>query len=173
MKIILTEQQLKSLINVKNHSTGQQQRYDGILIGGLDYRSGDLSLPEQVSVLQNASGLSNIKGFGYNSSDMDISKFITNNPNLPIVLFSAGCHKADVVLRSKGVNIHRVYLVQPYAASSQSMSYFNNLNMPKNHIYVGSSSSSGFGIQGATRCPKGMTHWDSLPKIGGTVISMG
>ena len=165
MKLIITEQQLRNIVN-------NQGGYSGILIGGLDYRNGDKTLPEQVSILQNASGLSNIKGFGYNSSDMEISKFITDNPNLPIVLFSAGCHKADVVLRSKGVNPNRVYLVQPYAANPRSMSYFNNLNMPKQHIYVGTSSSSGFGIVGATPCPKGMSQWDSLPKIGGMVITM-
>jgi hypothetical protein len=165
MKIILTEQQLRNIIN-------NQGGYDGILIGGLDYRKGDKSLPEQVSILQNASGLSNIKGFGYKAPNSDISKFIMDNPNIPVVMFSAGCHKADVVLRSKGVNPNKVYLVQPYAASSRSMSYFNDLSMPKEHIYVGSSSSSGFGIQGATSCPKGMGHWESLPKIGGKVITM-
>jgi GNAT superfamily N-acetyltransferase len=35
---------------------------------------------------------------------------------------------------------------------------------------VGKSSSTGFGIKGATPCPEGMGHWESLPAIGGMVL---
>jgi hypothetical protein len=151
----------------------QQIRYDAVLICGLTNRSGDLSVSEQVSTLQNASGLRNIKGFGHEASNSGMIKsFIEHNPNIPVVLFSAGCDRSDVVLSCRNVNRNRVYLIQPWAPNQDRQSYFGGLNMPKNHIYVGDGGSSGLGINGATRCPKGMRHWDSLPKIGGMVLRM-
>ncbi len=148
----------------------QQVRYSAVLIGGLDTRKGDKSLSEQISLLQDSSGLNNIKGFRFNESDVNIKKFVESNPNLPIVLFSKGCERTHIILSCKGVNPNRVFVIQPWAGSENSISYYNNLSIPKNHIYVGSSSSTGFGINGATRCPKGMGHWESLPKIGGIVL---
>lgn len=168
MKIIISEQQLKSI--VKN------QRKGAILIGGLDYRKDekgnliDKLLPEQISILQNASGINNIVGLRYNASDESIKKNILDNPNFPIVLFSAGCQKADVVLSVKGVNPNKVFLIQPWAKSQNRLDYYNGLPMPKSHIYIGKSASAGNGINGATRCPEGMGHWESLPAIGGMVL---
>ena len=150
----------------------QQIRYDAILIGGLDTRKTDKSLTEQISLLQNASGLKNIKGFRFNDSDDNITTFIKNNKNLPVVLFSKGCERTHTILNCKGVNPNRVFVIQPWAGSENSMSYYNNLSIPKNHIYVGGSPSTGLGIKGSTRCPQGMGHWESLPKIGGMVLSI-
>jgi hypothetical protein len=149
----------------------QQVRYDAVLIGGLDTRPGDKSISDQVSLLQSSSGLSNIKGFRFNESDINIKKFIESNPNLPIVLFSKGCERTHMVLTCKGVNPNRVFVIQPWTGNKNSMSYYNNLPISKNHIYVGDGVSSGLGINGATRCPKGMGHWESLPKIGGMILN--
>ena len=170
MKVIITEQQLRSII--KNQQKG------AILIGGLDDRTDkdgkliDKTIDQQISLLKSASGFSNIIGLRYSTSDGDIMKTILNNPNFPIVLFSAGCQKADVVLNTKGVNPNKVFLIQPWAASKKRMDYYNGLSMPKNQIYVGKFSSTGNGIRGATRCPEGMSHWDSLPAIGGMVLKL-
>ena len=170
MKIILTEQQLKTIVKT--------QQKGAILIGGLDNRKDkngnliDKTIGEQVSLLQSASGLNNIIGFRYNASDDEIKKTIESNPNFPVVLFSAGCQKADVVLNTNGVNPNKVFLIQPWAASKKRMDYYNGLRMPKNHIYVGKSASTGNGIRGATRCPEGMGHWESLPAIGGMVLKL-
>ena len=169
MKIILTEQQLKSII--KNQQKG------AILIGGKDDRMKngvliDKTLSEQISLLQSASGLNNIIGLRYSTSDESIKKTILENPNFPVVLFSAGCENAHVVLSCKGINRNKVFLIQPWASSSNSISYYNGLKIPKNQIYVGKSSSAGNGISGATRCPEGMTHWGSLPAIGGMVLKL-
>lgn len=171
MRVIITEQQLKSIIK------GQQK--GAILIGGLDNRRDektgkliDKLLPEQISLLQSASGINNIVGLRYNASDESIKKTILNNPNFPVVLFSAGCYKADVVLNTKGVNPNKVFLIQPWAGNEDMMSYYNGLKIPKNQIYVGKSSSTGNGISGATRCPEGMGHWESLPAIGGMVLKL-
>jgi hypothetical protein len=170
MKILISEQQLKSI--VKNQQKG------AILIGGLDDRTGkdgkliDKTIEQQISLLKTASGFSNIIGLRYSTSDGDINKTILNNPNFPIVLFSAGCQKADVVLNTKGVNPNKVFLIQPWAASKKRMDYYNGLSMPKNQIYVGKFSSTGNGIRGATRCPEGMDHWGSLPAIGGMVLKL-
>ena len=170
MKILISEQQFKSI--VKNQQKG------AILIGGLDDRTDkdgkliDKTIDQQISLLKTASGFSNIIGLRYSTSDGDIMKTILNNPNFPIVLFSAGCQKADVVLNTKGVNPNKVFLIQPWAASKKRMDYYNGLSMPKNHIYVGKSASTGNGISGSTRCPEGMDHWGSLPAIGGMVLKL-
>jgi len=170
MKVIITEQQLRSII--KNQQKG------AILIGGLDDRTDkdgkliDKTIDQQISLLKSASGFSNIIGLRYSTSDGDIMKTILNNPNFPIVLFSAGCQKADVVLNTKGVNPNKVFLIQPWAASKKRMDYYNGLSIPKNQIYVGKFSSTGNGIRGATRCPEGMGHWESLPAIGGMVLKL-
>ena len=170
MKILISEQQFKSI--VKNQQKG------AILIGGLDDRTDkdgkliDKTIDQQISLLKSASGFSNIIGLRYSTSDGDIMKTILNNPNFPIVLFSAGCQKADVVLNTKGVNPNKVFLIQPWAASKKRMDYYNGLSIPKNQIYVGKFASTGNGIRGATRCPEGMSHWDSLPAIGGMVLKL-
>ena len=150
----------------------QQIKYNAILIGGLEHRSGDKSISEQVSILQNASGLQNIKGFSHNAPDKCIIDFLKMNPTLPVVLFSKGCERTHTILNCKGVNSNRVFVIQPWAGSQNSMSYYNNLSIPKNHIYVGGGPSTGLGIKGSTRCPQGMGHWESLPKIGGMVLNI-
>ena len=167
MKIVISEQQLRTIIK------GQQK--GAILIGGKDDRKKngvliDKTLSEQISLLQSASGINNIIGLRYGTSEESIKKTILDNPNFPVVLFSAGCEKAHVVLNTKGVNPNKVFLIQPWAGSQRSIGYYNKLNIPKNQIYVGKSSSAGNGISGATRCPEGMTHWGSLPAIGGMVL---
>jgi hypothetical protein len=171
MKVIITEQQLRNII--------KDQKRGAILIGGLDDRKDkktgeliDKTIGEQISLLKSASGFSNIIGLRYSTSDDIIQKTIENNPNFPIVLFSAGCQKADVVLNTNGVNPNKVFLIQPWAASKKRMDFYNGLPMPKNQIYVGKFSSTGNGIRGATRCPEGMSHWDSLPAIGGMVLKL-
>jgi hypothetical protein len=169
MKIVISEQQLKTI--VKNQQKG------AILIGGLDNRrdkkTGELidkTIGEQISLLQSASGLNNIIGLRYSTSDDDIKKTVEGNPNFPVVLFSKGCERTHLVLSCKGVNRNKVFVIQPWAGNEGMMSYYNKLNIPKNQIYVGKSSSTGNGIGGATRCPEGMGHWESLPAIGGMVL---
>lgn len=171
MKILISEQQLKSIIK------GQQK--GAILIGGLDNRRDkktggliDKTIDEQVSLLQSASEINNIIGLRYSTSDESIKKTILDNPNFPVVLFSKGCERANVVLNTNGVKPNKVFLIQPWAGNEVMMSYYNGLKIPKNQIYVGKSSSTGNGISGATRCPEGMTHWGSLPAIGGMVLKL-
>jgi hypothetical protein len=170
MKIIISEQQLKSI--VKNQQKG------AILIGGLDDRKDekgkliDKTIDQQISLLQSASGLDNIIGLRYSASDGEIRKTITDNPNFPVVLFSKGCEKTHVVLSCKGINRSKVFVIQPWAGNGGMMSYYNSLKIPKNQIYVGDGSGTGLGISGASKCPEGMGHWASLPAIGGMVLKL-
>ena len=155
----------------------EQQQKGVILIGGLDNRMKngvliDKTLSEQISLLQSASGINNIIGLRYGTSEESIKKTILDNPNFPVVLFSKGCENAHVVLSCKGINRNKVFLIQPWAGNEDMVTYYNGLKIPKNQIYVGKSSSAGNGISGATRCPEGMTHWGSLPAIGGVVLKM-
>ncbi len=170
MKIVISEQQLKTIVKTQQKGV--------ILIGGLDNRKDkngkliDKTIGEQVSLLQSASGLNNIIGFRYNASDDEIKKTIETNPNFPVILFSKGCERTHLVLSCKGVNRNKVFVIQPWAGNEGMMSYYNRLDIPKNQIYVGKSASTGNGINGATRCPEGMGHWESLPSIGGMVLKL-
>ena len=170
MKIILTESQLNKVIN-------DQQRYSAVLISGLDNRKDskgnliDKTISQQISLLEGASGLNNIMGFRFNASSNELKTFIESYPGLPIVMFSKGCERAHEVLSFSGVDSSKVFVIQPWAGNGGG--YYNRLSMPKGNIYVGKSSSTGFGIKGATPCPEGMGHWESLPKIGGMVLKKG
>lgn len=170
MKIILTESQLNKIIN-------NQKRYSAVLIGGLDNRKDDKgnlidkTISQQISLLEGASGLNNIMGFRFNASSNELKTFIESHPGLPIVMFSKGCERAHEVLSFSGVDPSKVFVIQPWAGNGGG--YYNRLSMPKGNIYVGKSSSTGFGIKGATPCPEGMGHWESLPKIGGMVLKKG
>jgi hypothetical protein len=167
MNILLTESQLNKIIN-------NQQKYSAVLIGGLDNRKDskgnliDKTISEQVSLLERSSGLNNIMGFRFNASSNELKTFIEGYPNLSVVMFSKGCERAHEVLSFSGVDPNNVFVIQPWAGNGAG--YYNRLSMPKGNIYVGKSSSTGFGIKGATPCPEGMGHWESLPAIGGMVL---
>ena len=68
---------------------------NAILIGGLDYRSGDLSIDSQVEKFKENSKFGNVKGFRYNTPTSTILDFLKSNPNTPVYMFSAGCTKSN------------------------------------------------------------------------------
>ena len=89
-----------------------------------------------------------VLGVSKSASDDEIKKTIEANPNFPVVLFSKGCERTHLVLSCKGVNRNKVFVIQPWVGNEGMMSYYNKLNIPKNQIYVGKSSSAGNGIGG-------------------------
>ena len=60
-----------------------------LLLGGLDYRSGDKKIDEQVSLLKKGSQLQT-KGFRYNNSEGIIQDILESKKPMYVVLFSKG-----------------------------------------------------------------------------------
>ena len=121
-----------------------------LLLGGLDNRSGDLSISEQVELVK--------KGVSYSMS----------------VLFSAGCSKSKDVanaLKQKGYNLEYMFIVEPYAKSSttsQSVRDAVSMGVPMKNVIVGNSESTGLGvINNPTLTPScSPKHWCSLTELG-------
>lgn len=135
-------------------------------IGGYDDRSGDKTLSWQVSQLQQSSGFRKIKGFRYNVSTTELKTFFDENPNIPVFMFSKGCEKINELLKCN-VNKNRIYIIEPWVGSSNSLSFFNNVTskIPANHIFVGGNASRGKGIRGAVSS-NAKTHWDAIAGVG-------
>jgi hypothetical protein len=135
-------------------------------IGGYDDRSGDKTLSWQVSQLQQSSGFRKIKGFRYNVSTTELKTFFVENPNIPVFMFSKGCEKINELLKCN-VNKNRIYIIEPWVGSSNSLSFFNSVTskIPANHIFVGGDAGRGKGIRGAVSS-ESKGHWDSIASVG-------
>ena len=84
---------IKEVMGLITESDGS---YDAVLVGGLDYRSSDFPVDQQVELLKKGFGSDkNIKGFRYNAYTSDVLNFMSQNPGIPVFLFSAGCTKAS------------------------------------------------------------------------------
>ena len=155
---------LMESVNKKNPSLGGM--YSCVLIGGLDNRPGDKSLSWQVDQLRNATGYDNIKGFRYTVDGSTLVEFFNQNPKIPVFLFSKGCEKVNEVLKCN-VNRNKIYVIEPWCGSSNSMSFFNNVasKIPSYHIFVGGNSSRGGGINGAVSS-KSKSHWGAIASVG-------
>jgi len=151
-------------VNEKNPSL--KGNYSCALIGGFDDRSGDKTLSWQVNQLQQSSGFDNVKGFRYNVSTSELKTFFNENPKIPVFMFSKGCEKINELLKCD-VSINRIYIIEPWCGSSNSLSFFNNAasKIPANHIFVGGNASRGGGINGAVSS-NAKTHWDALAGVG-------
>jgi len=151
-------------IDDKDSSTGGN--YSCAFIGGKDDRPGDKTLSWQVNELKNSTGFNKVMGFRYNVSSSVLKTFFTNNPKIPVFMFSKGCEKFYELIKCD-VSINRIYIIEPWVGSSSSLSFFNGVatKMPANHIFVGGDSSRGKGINGAVSSnSKG--HWESIASVG-------
>lgn len=144
--------------------------WDAVLVGGLDYRKGDYPIDEQVRILQKGYGTSKrVKGFRYNTSTSEIINFLRKNPNIDVFLFSAGCDKADSLASSGVVNLDKMYIIEPYAASSGTKSRVQSAvgqGVPQSNVYVGSSSGRGKGVVSGASSSGSSSHWGSLTSVG-------
>ena len=143
--------------------------YQTVLIGGLDYRKGDYKIDQQVSLLKKSvSG--NIKGFRYNASDSDILSFLEQNPGITVIMFSAGCNKANTISKSPNVNKNKIYIVEPYAKNGNS-SVVNAVNngVPASNVFVGSNSARGKGVVPGAVSSESSSHWGALENIGNLI----
>ena len=148
-------------------STGS---FDAVLVGGLDYRDGDLDIDSQVKLLN--SGLGNdkkIKGFRYSTSTRDIEDFLEKNPKIPVYLFSAGCKKANELAVSPYVNKNKLFIIEPYAVGPVTK---NNVRaavssgVPSSNVFVGKSGGRGAGVVSGASSSNSSSHWGALKQVG-------
>jgi hypothetical protein len=113
--------------SVDKKNSSLKGNYSCALIGGFDDRSGDQTLSWQVNQLQQSTGISDIKGFRYNVSTTELKTFFDNNPNILVFMFSKGCEKINELLKCN-VSINRIYIIEPWVGSSNSLSFFNTVS---------------------------------------------
>jgi peptidoglycan hydrolase-like protein with peptidoglycan-binding domain len=137
---------------------------DVILMGGLDTRSGDLNIDQQVKVLKNKLLNKTIIGFRYNNLQ-GVLAAIRKNPESYVVLFSAGCKYSSQVAKEIKYK-DRLFIVESYAKSSGVFSSVNDavsMGVPNKNVITGPVKVRGKGVvSGSTDTPSGVDHWGSL-----------
>lgn len=143
-----------------------------VLVGGLNYRSGDKSTSEQASMLSSAIGMS-VKGFDYNADNGSILAFMKANQGAPIFLFSAGCNKALMLSKSEYVDKNKLFIIEPYATSANVRAIVSgavNNGVPASHVFVGGNSSRGLGAVSGASKSNAKSHWDAIASVGKMVM---
>ena len=152
--------------NKSSNNSGQSG--DVILMGGLDYRQGDLSIIQQVESLKNALGGMNVIGFRYTELNK-VLQAVKDNPNAYVVLFSAGASNASAVSNVM-TDKSKLFIVEPYAKSSNTAKSVQNAvanGTPASNVLVSPNNSSRGGgvVAGASSTPSGMGQWDALKYV--------
>lgn len=146
-----------------------------LLLGGLDNRSGDLDIGEQVSLLkEGVDDTYNIKGLRYKDIVGIIQEIKDSKKELTIVLFSAGCKYSDKIAQemlNKNYSLKNIYIVEPYATSSTTSNSIQKavkLGVPNKNVIVGKSKSVGSGVVDGTTSTPSCTprHWCALKEVG-------
>lgn len=151
----------------KEDDKSEDSGVDIILMGGLDYRSGDLEIPEQVEMLKKNNPNKKIVGHRYNEPSK-VEKSISENPNATLVLFSAGCSYASK-FASLIKNKDRLFIVEPYASSEKTKNSVKDAvskGVPSSNVVVGPNKDRGKDVvDGAKKTPSGVSHWGSLKYV--------
>jgi hypothetical protein len=142
-----------------------------ILVGGLDYRQGDLNLSQQVEKVKKFARGRKVVGFRYNDSTSQINDYINQNPNPIIFLFSAGCNKAYELSKNKNVDKTKIYIIEPYAVNGNSKvaSAVSN-GVPAKNVFVGSTRARGKDVISGASSSQSKTHWGALEKVPSMVM---
>lgn len=150
--------------------TESEDSYDAVLVGGLDYRSSDFPIDQQVELVKKGFGSDkNIKGFRYNASTSDVLNFMSQNPGIPVFLFSAGCTKANDLSKSPNVDKDKLYIIEPYAVSDTTKSIVRSAvanGVPSTNVYVGGSQGRGQGIVDGSSSSNSSSHFGALTTVG-------
>ena len=144
--------------------------FAAILVGGLNYRSGDKSTSTQAQMLKNALGVTNVKSFDWDSSTESILSFLSANPKTPVFLFSAGCKKAGALSASNNVDVKKLYIIEPFyeagGETEKSVKTAVSNGVPSKNVFVGTNASRGSGIVSGTASSNAKDHWDALVTVG-------
>ena len=154
------------------NQVNQVNQVDVILMGGLDYRQGDLKIDKQVELLNSGtSGGKKILGHRYTELTKVLDS-IAQNPNAKVVLFSAGGTYSKQVANAMQ-NKSNLYIVEPYAASANTKTSVQSAvtaGVPSKNVLTGSSVGRGKDvIAGATLTPSNKGHWDALQYVGSLI----
>jgi LAS superfamily LD-carboxypeptidase LdcB/peptidoglycan hydrolase-like protein with peptidoglycan-binding domain len=152
-------------------TSGSTGSGDVILMGGLDYRKGDLSITQQVESLKTTFTGKNIIGFRYNELNKVLNA-IKENPNAYVVLFSAGCGYASTISKQM-TDKTKLFIVEPYATSSNTAKSVQTAvanGTPSKNVVVGPNSNRGGGVvANATKTPSDLGHWGALKNLGNII----
>ena len=144
--------------------------FAAILVGGLNYRSGDKSTSTQAEMLKSGLGVANVKSFDWDASTESVLSFLSANPKTPVFLFSAGCKKAEALSKSNDVNINKLYIIEPFyepgGETARSVKAAVSNGVPSKNIFVGKNASRGSGIVSGTASSNAKDHWDALVTVG-------
>jgi len=144
--------------------------YDAVLVGGLDYRSSDQPIDQQVELVKKGlGGDKRVKGFRYNASTSEVLNFMGGNPGIPVFLFSAGCTKAYDLSKSPNVDKDKLYIIEPYAVSETTKSIVNSAvsnGVPASNVFVGGSQGRGKGIVDGASDSNSSSHFGALTTVG-------
>lgn len=130
-----------------------------------------ISTSRQKELLEEGFGVpkNEIKTFPHNAPVDSITTFIKNNPKLPIFLYSAGCVHAKAVSAIPGIDLNKVYIVEPYSPGTavKSVQTANQNGVPLKNIFLGPSEARGKGIlSGTSKTPNGLSHGPALTNAG-------
>ena len=150
--------------------TESEDSYDAVLVGGLDYRSSDQPIEQQVELVKKGlGGDKRVKGFRYNASTSEVLNFMGGNPGIPVFLFSAGCTKAYDLSKSPNVDKDKLYIIEPYAVSETTKSIVRSAvsnGVPASNVFVGGSQGRGKGIVDGASDSKSSSHFGALTTVG-------
>lgn len=150
-----------------------------LLLGGLDNRSGDLDINQQVELVNNAlNNTKNIQGFRYNDLTGILSAINNSTKPMIVILFSAGGSKSKEVamaLKQKGFSLNNMFIVEPYAKSSntsESVKEAVRLGVPEKNVWVGTSKATGLGVVNNTTSTPNCSprHWCSLTELAKRIL---
>jgi hypothetical protein len=158
-------------LNKKNKATKKKKGI--LLLGGLDSRSGDKKIDEQVELVKK--GITeniDVKGYRYNDLD-GILNAISQNPDYNIMLFSAGASKSKEVsqkVKEVGGSLDNIYIIEPYhkgGTATKSVRKAVEMGVPEKNVITGTYDSVGKGIvENSTLTPKcSPSHWCSLTEV--------
>ena len=145
-----------------------ETEFKAVLVGGLDYRKGDLKIDQQEELFKQGFGNVKIKAYRYTVSVSDVTSFLNENPKLPIFLFSAGCTLAEGLSKSSVVDNKNLFIIEPYVESANTKKIVENAiknGVPASNVYAGPNAPRGNGISGASQTPSGIDHWGSLKYV--------
>jgi hypothetical protein len=98
--------------------------------------------------------------FRHTAATSLILKAISDNPGIPIVVFSAGCSKSSSIaqhLKSIGQPLTLLHINEPYKWTNASVP----AGVPAKNVYSGGYFAAGSGVNGATTLPDKGDHWQS------------
>lgn len=142
-------------------------KVDVIFVGGLEKV---ISYKEQVRSLKSGFGNNcNVLQFRHKSSTNKIVEAIVKNPNVPVILFSAGCNKAIELIVLPCVNKKLIFLVEPYSPNQRLSEALVINKFPARNVFVGPTPARGSRLIGNGTPMYSKSHLDAL-RIAATLI---